>query len=165
MGQGSLAEEAQLFLEKLTKDKEVIIETDIQERDQFGRLLAYIYLDKKLINTEIVKEGFAKVYPVPPNVKHSDDISKAQIEARSLGKGIWYQKSINGEENNPDKITKTNKPYKNKFNIKRKLVHINEWSKTYHKPGCKFYNCKNCTKYMSEDAAITKGFKKCSQES
>lgn len=164
MGQGSLAEESQLFLEKLTKNKDIIIETDTQERDQFGRLLGYIYVDNKFINAEIVKEGFAKVYTVPPNIKYSEQISKAQIEARNLGKGIWYQKSINGEENNPNKIVKDNKPYKNKFNIKRKLVHINEYSKTYHKAGCKFFNCKNCTLYLAEDVAIKKGFKKCSQE-
>ena len=35
MGQGSLAEEGKLYLEKLIKNKEVILETDSQERDQF----------------------------------------------------------------------------------------------------------------------------------
>lgn len=164
MGQGSLAEEAQLYLEKLTKNKDVILETDVEERDQFGRLLAYVFVDNKLINTEIVKEGYAKVYPVQPNVKYSDEISKAQALARNLGKGIWYEKTVNGVKNNPNVITKVNKPYKSKLNIQRKLVHVNEFSKTYHKPGCKYYNCKNCIAYMSEDVAISKGYKKCSQE-
>ena len=106
MGQGSLAEEGQLYLEKLIKNKEVILETDSQERDQFGRLLAYVYLDKQLINAQIVKEGFARVYVVTPNTKYSEEISKAQTIARNLGKGIWYQKAVNGEVNNPNTITR-----------------------------------------------------------
>jgi len=52
--------------------------------------LAYVYLsDGEMLNEEIVKAGYAKLMPHPPNVKYQQRISKAYREAKDRGKGLW----------------------------------------------------------------------------
>jgi len=53
-------------------------------------LLAYIYLpDGRMLNEEIVKEGYGQVYTVPPNVRYEDRFLKAYREARESKTGLW----------------------------------------------------------------------------
>lgn len=58
-------------------------ELDAQERDQYGRLLAYVWLAPprdtseaevraKMFNAPLLIEGYAQVLTVPPNVKYAD---------------------------------------------------------------------------------------------
>ena len=73
---------------KYTKDnlegKYVTLETDVQERDKYGRVLAYVYLDDKMFNKTLLEEGLAELMTIPPNVKYSEDFKK--IEAEREGK-------------------------------------------------------------------------------
>ena len=77
------------FSKDLLTDKYVKIELDVQERDQYGRLLAYIYLDDVMVNKLLLQEGYAKVATYPPNVKYVDDFTAIQEEARNNKKGLW----------------------------------------------------------------------------
>ncbi len=70
----------------------IYLEFDVQRKDKYGRLLAYIWLDKekkKMLNEVMIKEGYALVYTVPPNVKYQDLFLKAQKQARENRKGLW----------------------------------------------------------------------------
>jgi micrococcal nuclease len=67
----------------------VDIELDVEKRDQYGRLLAYIYKDGIMFNKLLIEEGHASVSTYPPNVKYVDDFITAQKNAREEGKGIW----------------------------------------------------------------------------
>ena len=63
--------EATEFAKKMLEGKLVRLELDVQERDQYGRLLAYVYLeDSTFVNAELVKQGYAQVATYPPNVKY-----------------------------------------------------------------------------------------------
>ena len=73
---------AQAALETLVKDRAVRLETDIAERDQYGRLLAYVYVDETFVNLELIRQGQAVLYTVPPNVAHVEAYRTAQDEAR-----------------------------------------------------------------------------------
>lgn len=82
--------EAAAFNRKLVEGKEVRLEFDVQLRDRYGRLLAYVYLlDDTFVNLELVSQGYAQVATYPPNVKHQDLFLKAQREAREKGRGLW----------------------------------------------------------------------------
>ena len=76
-----------------TKDrlqgKIVKLELDVQERDKYGRILAYVYIDDKMYNKELLELGYAKVATYPPNVKYVDDFTKIQKEARENKVGLW----------------------------------------------------------------------------
>lgn len=52
------------FVKTLVKPRHPIqIELDVETRDKYGRLLAYVYLsDGKMLNEEILKAGYANPY-------------------------------------------------------------------------------------------------------
>jgi len=68
---------------------QLILETDVQLRDKYGRLLGYLWCDGKLINEELLREGYAMIYTFPPNVKYVERFISAQKQARKERKGVW----------------------------------------------------------------------------
>jgi micrococcal nuclease len=83
------AEQAKRFNEQLVAQKKVRLEFDAQRRDKYDRLLAYVYVDDIFVNAEILKQGYGKVYIIPPNVKYADEFLALQREAKAGKKGIW----------------------------------------------------------------------------
>lgn len=84
--QGELASK---FTKQQLENKEVVLEFDIQERDQYGRLLAYVWLGNAMFNKTLLQEGHAVVSTFPPNVKYVDEFIKDQALARDSKKGVW----------------------------------------------------------------------------
>ena len=72
---------------------------DAEERDRYGRLLAYVYRaeDGLFINLAMVEDGYANQYTFPPNVAHAEEFRAAASTARSEGTGLWSA----CRENNP----------------------------------------------------------------
>ena len=87
----SLGKEAANFTKSyLNAGTTVKLELDVQQRDRYGRLLAYVYLpDGTFFNALLIQEGYAEIMTVPPNVKYQDLFLKLQREAREQGKGLW----------------------------------------------------------------------------
>jgi micrococcal nuclease len=62
----------------------------VEERDQYGRALAYLYLDDgRLLNLLLVRRGYARVLTVPPNVELAQRLRGAAQRARAAGRGLW----------------------------------------------------------------------------
>jgi micrococcal nuclease len=83
-GRRALAVNRQLLL-----GKRVRLELDVQHRDRYGRLLAYVWVGETMVNAELVRLGYAQVMTVPPNVRYQDLFLKLQREAREAGRGLW----------------------------------------------------------------------------
>jgi len=66
---------------------------DIQERDQYGRLLAYVWVDGVMFNKTLLASGMATVTTYPPNVLYVDDFTAIQTVAQALKVGIWEASS------------------------------------------------------------------------
>ncbi len=81
---------------ELVEQKMVRLEPDVQERDRYGRLLAYVYVDGLLVNEELVRLGYARVSTYPPNVRHEATFLAAEREARASGRGLWATESDEG---------------------------------------------------------------------
>jgi micrococcal nuclease len=64
---------------------------DVEERDRYRRLLAYVYRlrDGLFVNLALVREGYASPYTFPPNVAHTDEFVSAAAEARAASRGLW----------------------------------------------------------------------------
>lgn len=64
---------------------------DAEERDRFGRLLAYVYRlpDGVFVNLDLVRGGYARVLTVRPNVAHAPELERASRDARRSGRGLW----------------------------------------------------------------------------
>ncbi len=88
-GEEAGAREATEVNRKLVEGQTVRLELDVQERDRYGRLLAYVYLGDMMVNAEMVAQGYAQVMTIPPNVKHQELFLKLQREARLLQIGLW----------------------------------------------------------------------------
>jgi micrococcal nuclease len=87
---GYFGKEAKEYLKNLLTDEKVKLEFDVTKTDQYGRTLAYVYLeDGTFVNAELVKNGFAMVMTVPPNVKYADLFLKLQQDARETNRGLW----------------------------------------------------------------------------
>ena len=81
---------ASAFAKEALEGKRVIMEKDVSDTDRYGRLLRYVYLeDGTFFNEYLVKEGYAKVYTYPPDVKFSDVFVEAERYARENNKGLW----------------------------------------------------------------------------
>lgn len=64
---------------------------DVEPRDRYGRLLAYVYRapDGLFVNLALARDGFATTLTYPPNVAHSQDLSAAVRDARQAQRGLW----------------------------------------------------------------------------
>ena len=172
IAQGYWGEEARKYVENLTKGKTLKLETDIQERDMYGRILGYVFIDDKFLNLMLLEDGYAMLLTYPPNVKYVYKFTEAQKKAREAGKGIWNPKKgltqspydfRHNKDNTIKKPEQTNTASPSST-ISKAKVHVNIKSMVYHLPGCKNYNCKNCTLELTENEAIKKGYTKCKQE-
>jgi micrococcal nuclease len=76
---------------ELVEGEIVRLVLDVEERDRYGRLLAYVYVDDTFVNAELVRRGLAQVATYPPNVKHQEHYLKLQREAREEGRGLWSE--------------------------------------------------------------------------
>lgn len=88
-GAESGGREARDLNRELTLGRRVRLELDVQERDRYGRLLAYVWVGEVMINAELVRRGYAQVMTVPPNVRYQTLFVKLQREARETGRGLW----------------------------------------------------------------------------
>jgi micrococcal nuclease len=85
---------ATLVNSRLVGDRTVRLEPDVQRRDRYGRLLAYVWVPapdggELMVNAELVRLGYAAVMTVPPNVRHAELFRKLATEAREHRRGLW----------------------------------------------------------------------------
>lgn len=73
----------------LVEGKKVYLEKDVEDKDDNGRLLRYVWLDNTMVNAELVKLGYAYSYSYPPNVKYQQYFLQLEKEARDQKLGLW----------------------------------------------------------------------------
>ena len=83
--------EAKVKLEEWILDKEVSLERDVNDKDQYGRLLRYVILDGENVNVKLVEEGFA-VARFYRDRKYEVEILAAEKGARSGNNGCKWSK-------------------------------------------------------------------------
>jgi len=81
---------------RLVDGKAVRLEPDVQLRDRYGRLLAYVWVKgndgrELMVNAELVRLGYARIMTVPPNVRHVEMFRKLQVDAREHHRGLWAE--------------------------------------------------------------------------
>ncbi len=144
----------------LVLGKEIVLMSDVTNRDKYGRLLRYVYLDGTLINEQLVREGYAYAYRYPPDTHFDARFTAAEQKARAQGAGLWGSvcesytpESVPVSAYVPDGCTI-------KGNVSAK------GDKIYHVPGCKLYE-KTVIKeevgerwFCSEQEALGAGWRK-----
>jgi micrococcal nuclease len=87
----SQGKEATAFTRSRVKKGDTVrLETDVQLRDKYHRLLAYVWLpDGTMLNEAIVRAGYAQPVTYPPNVKYQSIFLEAARDARKNRRGLW----------------------------------------------------------------------------
>lgn len=75
----------------LPPDTDVRLVRDVEARDRYGRLLAYVYraADGLFIDEVMVAEGYAGTLSIAPNSAHRDELAAAATEAQRSHRGLW----------------------------------------------------------------------------
>lgn len=163
----------------LLDGKTVWLEFDAERRDQYGRLLAYIWLEPpasrgedeirtKMLNARLVDEGFAQVYTFPPNVAYTDTFVRLQRSARQAQRGLWAVEGaadpLEGRraESSPGvSRTRTSPPTTATLagSLGRRLVYYTANGSHYHRRTCRF--AKSAQRPISALEAQKRGLTPC----
>lgn len=82
--------EASQFATAELEGKTVQLEYDGPKRDKYDRLLAYVWIDGEQFNEQLLTEGLARyAYVYNPPYTYSEELKKAESEARKAERGIW----------------------------------------------------------------------------
>ena len=155
-----MAEEAKNFTSNALKDKKIYLEKDVTDRDKYGRMLRYIWLEKpvakptkvdieeKTLNGILVKEGYAYSNYYKPDIKYQKYLDKIEKSAQDKGLGIWSD---------------TTNPIIGKEDVEETyLIKGNKSSKVYHLPEWDSYEMvkdKNAVYFETEKEARDGGFR------
>lgn len=91
---GCFGKESSNETKNLLSGKTVILQKDVSNTDKYSRLLRYVFLPLEknqtlFVNDYLVREGFARVYTYPPDVKYNEQFRQAEREAREFKRGLW----------------------------------------------------------------------------
>lgn len=91
--------EAAVFNKNLVEGKVVRLEKDISDRDKYGRLLRFVYLeDGTLVNETLVREGYAFASAYPPDIAKQDIFLLVEKVAREEKRGLWSETTCHGKK-------------------------------------------------------------------
>lgn len=157
--------EASAFTKEMLAGKNVQVELDVQERDQYGRILAYVYIDGKMFNELLLEKGLARVAVFPPNTRYVDEFYAIQKKAQEAKLGIWSIEDyvtdngyiIQEETGENQSSTNTNidcqNPIKGNINSKSEKI--------YHVPGGQYYDITKAEElFCTEQEAVNAGYRK-----
>lgn len=80
---------ATAFTKKQLAGRRIEIERDVTVLDRYGRTLAYVWLGDELYNVVLVREGYANLITLPPNVKYAGTLAACYRSARAARRGLW----------------------------------------------------------------------------
>jgi micrococcal nuclease len=162
MGEQPFGREAKEYTSSIISNANKIeLEFDIgPQKDKYGRLLAYVYVDGKMLQEELLKQGLARVaYVYPPNTRYVDQFKEIQKEAQQQGIGIWQVENyVQDDGFNPEAMDDTQTETKPTQSC---LIKGNISSeKIYHTPDSPWYEqTKAEVMFCTEQEAIKAGFR------
>jgi micrococcal nuclease len=90
------APEASAATEAFVGGAEVLLVKDVEDTDQYGRLLRYVYLGEEMVDARLVANGYAVAYTYPPNTRHTELFLALQRDARRADRGLWAPDTCDG---------------------------------------------------------------------
>jgi micrococcal nuclease len=81
--------EASAYTARRLTGRRVVLELDVEHRDKYGRLLAYVSVDGVRYGDELLRNGYARVLIIDPNTKHGRAAVEAELDARANNSGLW----------------------------------------------------------------------------
>lgn len=173
--------EASEYTKKQLQGKKVFVEVDVQPQDRYGRTLAYVYttapqseadVEAYMFNATLLREGYAQLMTIQPNVKYQELFLRLQRTAREENKGLWalgiykdaaksthdvFLSGKSPEQPNTSKTTTCDEP-------RIKGNKSSKGEKIYHIPGGTYYDkTQEEELFCTEQEAIDAGYRKSKQ--
>jgi micrococcal nuclease len=87
-------EEAHRVNERLVAGRRVTLRIGDEPRDDYGRLLAYVYVPgagrrELFVNAELIRRGLARTLTIPPNDAFAARFDRLAAQAGRAGRGLW----------------------------------------------------------------------------
>ena len=73
----------------LIEGERVTLRFGAERRDVYDRLLAYVYLEDRFVNAELVRLGYARTLEIAPNVDFAEKFDRLEQQAANAGQGLW----------------------------------------------------------------------------
>jgi len=134
--------------------------------DRYGRTVAWVYADGMCLNEELLRAGMAWHYK-----KYSSDSKLAELEAeaRQRTAGLWSIPCAvppwdfrHGKKTTIIARLETKVRMQTSVNTREEVYHGNRKTQKFHRPGCRYYDCSNCTAvFHSRTKAIRAGYVPC----
>jgi micrococcal nuclease len=114
--------EASRFLKALLNiGGDLWIEADVEDRDQYGRLLRWVWADfgtgeVYLLNEALLRAGFAERYRDTPNKRYLDELLDAEAFAQDYQLGLWaacdmpHRRASSGQQTGSSRSTESRVP-------------------------------------------------------
>jgi micrococcal nuclease len=67
----------------------VRLEDDVERHDIYGRRLAYVYLDGRNFERELLQQGYARLLVIEPNHAHAREMLDDELDATAQRVGLW----------------------------------------------------------------------------
>jgi len=91
--------EAEAYTRSALDGRTVYLELDAEQRDKYGRLLAYVWtqdptapdlsVPDAMFNARLLADGYAALLTIPPNVRYADTFVEIERQAREGQTGLW----------------------------------------------------------------------------
>ena len=164
-----LGKEATEENRRLIESGDVTIEFDVGDRlDDYGRLLAYIYVDGESVQQQLLEKGYARVaYVSPPNTRYLQDFEEAEQSAKEQARGIWEYENYATERGFDSGAVSENEKtdaesFTEECGIKGNITRKGD--KIYHMPGSSSYEQTSPEEWFcSEQEARENGFRSSGQ--
>ncbi|WP_319550381.1 thermonuclease family protein [Desulfogranum marinum] len=154
--------QAKKLTNKLVRGKTVDVKPI--DTDRYGRTVGLVKVNGKSVNKRLIQDGLAWVYTKYCRKSFCSSWKSIENNARLQKRGMWNDLDITPpwewrkaqRQGGGSKKVATTKP------IVAGQYHGNVNSLKFHRPGCRSYNCKNCTAgFASRETAIRAGYKPC----
>ena len=81
--------EASTYTKQRLEGRRVTLESDVERRDRYGRRLAYVRLDGRRFNDELLERGFARLLVIAPNGMYARTMLQEELAAKRARRGLW----------------------------------------------------------------------------
>lgn len=88
--------EATEYNRELVEGKTITMRRDIKNKDKFGRILRYVYINDQFVNMKLLKEGYARYLKIFPNVSFARQFLIEEKSAQKNKVGLWNQETCDG---------------------------------------------------------------------
>lgn len=76
---------------ELVENKVVELQRGKRDKDEYGRLLRYVYVDGVFVNAELIAQGYARAYIFDPDERYSQVLVQLEQYAKIRERGLWKE--------------------------------------------------------------------------